>query len=152
GNSIYPKGGVIPYNEFWYDRGNKIVGTKRTSLITDPPNGRFPAMTPEGKKRADLIAAEQAATQLGSPHADSYEDRPLQERCLAALNAGPPMHPGAYNNNFQLFQTPEYVVILNEMIHDARVIPLDGRPHGHIRLWRGDSRGHWEGDTLVIDT
>jgi hypothetical protein len=152
GTSIYPKGGVIPYNEFWYDRGNNVVGTKRTSLIVDPPNGRFPAMTPEGKKRAELIAAEQAATQLGRPAADSYEDRPLQERCLAGLNAGPPMHPGAYNNNFQLFQTPSHVVILNEMIHDARIVPLDGRPHGQVRQWKGDSRGRWEGDTLVIDT
>jgi hypothetical protein len=152
GTSIYPRGGVVPYNEFWYDRGNKIVGTKRTSLIIDPPNGRLPAMTPEGKKRAALIAAEQADTQLGRPHADSYEERPLQERCLAGLNAGPPMTPGAYNNNFQLFQTAEYVVILNEMIHDARIVPMDGRPHGHIRQWKGDSRGHWEGDTLVIDT
>ena len=152
GQSIYPKGGVIPYNEFWYDRGNKVVGTKRTSLIVDPPNGRFPAMTPEGKKRAELVAAEQAATQLGRPYADSYEDRPLQERCLAGLNAGPPMTPGAYNNNFQMFQTPQQVVILNEMIHDARIVPLDGRPHGHIRQWKGDSRGHWEGDTLVVDT
>jgi hypothetical protein len=152
GTSIYPRGGVVPYNEFWYDRGNKIVGTKRTSLIIDPPNGRLPAMTPEGKKRADLIAAEQADTQLGRPHADSYEERPLQERCLAGLNAGPPMTPGAYNNNFQLFQTAQYVVILNEMIHDARIVPMDGRPHGHIRQWKGDSRGHWEGDTLVIDT
>src|SRR3974390_2705709 len=71
GASIYPKGGVVPYNEFWYDRGNKVVGTKRTSLIVDPPNGRFPAMTPEGKMRADLIAPEQEATQLGRPHADS---------------------------------------------------------------------------------
>ena len=68
------------------------------------------------------------------------------------LNSGPPMTPGAYNNNFQLFQTPEYVVILNEMIHDARIIPLDGRPHGRIRQWKGDSRGHWEGNTLVVDT
>jgi hypothetical protein len=152
GTSIYPKGGVVPYNEFWYDRGNKIVGTRRTSLIVDPPDGRFPAMTPEGKKRAERIAAEQDATQLGHPHADSYEDRPLQERCLAGLNAGPPMTPGAYNNNFQLFQTPGYVVILNEMIHDARVVPLDGRPHGRVPQWRGDSRGRWEGDTLVIDT
>jgi hypothetical protein len=152
GASIYPKGGVVPYNEFWYDRGNKIVGTKRTSLIVDPPNGRFPAMTPEGKKRADLIAAELNATQLGRPHADSYEDRPLQERCLAGLNAGPPMTPGGYNNNFQLFQTPGTVVILNEMIHDARIVPLDDRPHGHVPQWKGDSRGHWEGDTLVIDT
>jgi hypothetical protein len=152
GGLQYPRGGVVPYNEFWYDRGNKVVGTKRTSLIVDPPNGRLPEMTPEGKKRADLRAAEQRETQLGRPHADSYEDRPLQERCIVGLNAGPPMHPGAYNNNFQLFQTPQYVVILNEMVHDARIVPLDGRPHGHIRQWKGDSRGHWEGNTLVVDT
>jgi hypothetical protein len=152
GGLQYPRGGVVPYNEFWYDRGNKVVGTKRTSLIVDPPNGRLPEMTPDGKKRADLRAAEQRETQLGRPHADSYEDRPLQERCIVGLNAGPPMHPGAYNNNFQLFQTPQYVVILNEMVHDARIVPLDGRPHGHIRQWKGDSRGHWEGNTLVVDT
>jgi hypothetical protein len=152
GGLQYPRGGVVPYNEFWYDRGNKVVGTKRTSLIVDPPNGRLPAMTPDGKKRADARAAEQRETQLGRPHADSWEDRPLQERCIVGLNAGPPMHPGAYNNNFQLFQTPQYVVILNEMVHDVRIIPLDGRPHGHIRQWKGDSRGHWEGNTLVVDT
>jgi hypothetical protein len=152
GGLMYPPGGVVPYNEFWYDRGSKIVGTRRTSLIVDPPNGRLPEMTPEGKKRAELRAAEQRDTQLGHPHADSWEDRPLQERCLVGLNAGPPMTPGAYNNNFQLFQTPQYVVILNEMVHDARIIPLDGRPHGHLRQWKGDSRGHFEGDTLVVDT
>ncbi len=152
GGLMYPPGGVVPYNKFWYDRGDKVVGTKRTSLIVDPPNGRLPEMTPEGKKRAEARAAEQRATQLGHPHADSWEDRPLQERCLMGLNAGPPMHPGAYNNNFQLFQTPQYVVILNEMVHDARIIPLDGRPHGQIRQWKGDSRGHFEGDTLVVDT
>jgi hypothetical protein len=152
GGLQYPRGGVVPYNEFWYDRGNKVVGTKRTSLIVDPPNGRLPAMTPDGKKRADLRAAEQRETQLGRPHADSWEDRPLQERCIVGLNAGPPMHPGAYNNNFQLFQAPQYVVILNEMVHDARIVPLDGRSHGHIRQWKGDSRGHWEGNTLVVDT
>ena len=67
-------------------------------------------------------------------------------------NAGPPMTPGAYNNNFQLFQNRDYVVIVNEMIHEARIIPVDGRPHGQIRQWKGDSRGHWEGDTLVVDT
>jgi hypothetical protein len=152
GGLNYPAGGVVPYNEFWYDRGDKIVGTRRTSLIIDPPNGRLPAMTPDGKKRADLRAAEQRETQLGRPQADSWEDRPLQERCIVGLNAGPPMTPGAYNNNFQLFQTPEYVVILNEMVHDARIIPLDGRPHGRIRQWKGDSRGRWEGNTLVVDT
>jgi hypothetical protein len=152
GGLNYPAGGVVPYNEFWYDRGDKIVGTRRTSLIIDPPNGRLPAMRPDGKKRADLRAVEQRETQLGRPQADSWEDRPLQERCIVGLNAGPPMTPGAYNNNFQLFQTPEYVVILNEMVHDARIIPLDGRPHGRIRQWKGDSRGRWEGNTLVVDT
>src|SRR5215475_2690819 len=152
GGLMYPPGGVVPYNEFWYDRGNKVVGTKRTSLIVDPPNGRLPAMTPDGKKRAELRVTEQRETQLGRPHADSWEDRPLQERCLVGLNAGPPMTPGAYNNNFQLFQTPEYFVILNEMVHDARIVPMDGRPHGRLRQWKGDSRGHFEGDTLVVDT
>src|SRR5271169_3770287 len=77
GGGQYPAGGVVPYNEFWYDRGDKVVGTKRTSLIVDPPNGRLPAWTPEGKKRAELRAAEQRETQLGRPHADSWEDRPL---------------------------------------------------------------------------
>jgi hypothetical protein len=152
GGLQYPAGGVVPYNEFWYDRGNKVVATKRTSLIVDPPDGRLPAMTPEGQRKAELRQEEQRDTQLGHPHADSWEDRPLQERCLEGLNAGPPMTPGAYNNNFQLFQTAQYVVILNEMIHDARIVPLDGRPHESIRQWHGDSRGHWEGDTLVVDT
>ena len=144
--------GRAAYNEFWWDRGNKIVGTKRTSLIVDPPDGRYPAMTPEGQKRADRIAADRNDTNLGHPHADSIEDRPLAERCILGFNSGPPMTPGAYNNNVELFQTPGYVAIVNEMIHDTRIVPLDGRPHGKVPLWRGDSRGHWEGDTLVIDT
>ena len=152
GGGLYPPGGVVPYNEFWYDRGTKIVGTRRTSLIVDPPDGRLPAWTPEGQKRADLRAVQQRDDQLGHPHADSWEERSLQERCLLGQNAGPPMVPGPYNNNVQLVQTPEYVVIHNEMIHEARIIPLDGRPHGTVREWKGDSRGHWEADTLVIDT
>jgi hypothetical protein len=152
GGLQYPKGGVVPYNEFWYDRGNKIVGTRRTSLIVDPPDGRLPSFTAEGKKRADLRAAEARDTQLGHPHADTWEDRPLGERCLMGFNAGPPMTPAAYNNNFQLFQTPQYVVILTEMIHDARIVPLDGRLHVGFSQWHGDSRGHWEGDTLVVET
>ena len=152
GGLQYPPGGVVPYNEFWYDRGNKIVGSKRTSLIVDPPDGRLPAWTPEGQKQADLRAAAQRNDQLGHPLADSWEDRPLQERCIMGLNAGPPMTPGAYNNNFQLLQTRGYVVILNEMVHSARIVSLDGHPHGSIRQWRGDSRGHWEGNTLVVDT
>ena len=152
GGLQYPPGGVVPYNEFWYDRGNKVAGTKRTSLIVDPPDGRLPAWTPEGQKLADLRAAAERNDQLGHPVADSWEDRPLQERCLVGLNAGPPMVPGAYNNDVQLLQTPGSVVILNEMVHSARVVPLDGRPHGSIRQWRGDSVGHWEGNTLVVDT
>jgi hypothetical protein len=152
GGLQYPPGGVIPYNELWYDRGNKVAGSKRTSLIVDPPDGRLPAWTPEGQKRANLRAAARRNDQLGHPLADSWEDRPLQERCIVGLNAGPPMTPDAYNNNFQLLQTPGYVVILNEMVHSARIVPLDGRPHGSIRQWKGDSRGRWEGDTLVVDT
>jgi hypothetical protein len=152
GGLFYPKGGVVPYNEFWYDRGNKVAGTKRTSLIVDPPDGRLPPWTPEGQKEADLRAVAERNDQLGHPAADSWEDRPLQERCLVGLNAGPPMVPGAYNNDVQLLQTPGYVVILNEMVHSARIVPLDGRPHGSIRQWRGDSVGHWEGNTLVVDT
>ena len=152
GGLQYPPGGVVPYNEFWYDRGNKVAGTKRTSLIVDPPDGRLPPWTPEGQKEADLRAIAERNDQLGHPAADSWEDRPLQERCLVGLNAGPPMVPGAYNNDVQLLQTPGYVVILNEMVHSARVVPVDGRPHGSIRQWRGDSVGHWEGNTLVVDT
>ena len=152
GGLNYPAGGVVPYNEFWYDRGNKVVSTKRTSLIVDPPDGRLPAMTPDGKKRMELREAGRRDTERGHPKADSWEDRPLGERCLMGSNAGPPMTPGAYNNNFQLFQNRDYVVIVNEMIHEARMIPVDGRPHGQIRQWKGDSRGHWEGDTLVVDT
>jgi hypothetical protein len=152
GGLNYPPGGVVPYNEVWYERGTKVVKSKRTSLIVDPPDGRLPAFTPEGQRRAELRAEEQRNAQFGHPHADSWEDRPLQERCIMGLNAGPPMTPGPYNNNFQLFQTPEYVVMLTEMVHDARIIPMDGRPHGNIRQWKGDSRGHWEGNTLVVDT
>jgi hypothetical protein len=152
GGLNYPAGGVVPYNEFWYDRGDKVVGTKRTSLIVDPPNGRFPPYTPEGEAKAKRRAEIGRQEQFGHPVADSWEDRPLGERCIMGSNAGPPMTPGPYNNNVQLFQTSDNVVLVNEMIHEARVIPMDGRPHLQIRQWKGDSRGHWEGDTLVIDT
>ena len=83
---------------------------------------------------------------------DSYADRPLADRCLQGFNSGPPMTPGAYNNNVQIVQSPGYVVIINEMVHNARIIPTDGRPHTKLRQWSGDSRGHWEGETLVVDT
>ena len=137
------------YNDFWWDRGTSIVKTLRTSLITDPPDGRVPALTPAALKRAAQV---REARRLHP--ADGPEDRPLAERCLVLNSAGPPMSPSAYNNNYQVVQTAKTFVVLNEMIHDARVIPLDGSPHipSSIRLWMGDSRGHWEGDTLVVDT
>jgi hypothetical protein len=137
------------YNQFWFDRGTKVAPGLRTSLIVDPPDGRIPALLPEAQKRV------QKASAWTAEHAtDGPEGRALTERCILWPTAGPPMLPGPYNNNFQIFETRDQIVILNEMIHDARVIPLDGRPHlaNNIRQWRGDSRGHWEGDTLVVDT
>jgi hypothetical protein len=130
------------YNDFWWDRGTKVVSTRQTSLVVDPPDGRVPALTPEGQKRA---------TERAARGYDSWQDRSLWERCITR---GLPMIPGPYNNNYQILQTPGYVVILHEMIHDARIIPLDGQPHigRNIRQWFGDSRGKWEGDTLVVDT
>jgi hypothetical protein len=139
----------LAYNAAWWDFGTKIIGTKRTSLVTDPADGKIPALTPDGQKRADARAERRRLHP-----ADGPEDRSLPERCLQWGTAGPPMVPSAYNNNFQLFQSKDYVVILNEMIHDARVIPLDGRPHlpSNVRQLLGDSRGRWEGKTLVVET
>ena len=140
------QGGVLSYNEFWYERGSQMTKDKRTSLIVDPPDGRIP-MTEAARK----IGAERGR-KSNSGFADSYTDRSLGDRCIMGFNSGPPMVSSAYNNNLQIFQTPGYVVILNEMIHNARVIPTDGRPHGTIRQYAGDSRGRWEGDTLVVET
>ena len=154
GGVNYPPGGVVPYNEFWYERGSTLTASKRTSLIVDPPDGRLPPLTVEGRKAAELRAASDLNDQLGRPRADSYTDRTLADRCLLGFNAGPPMTPGAYNNNVQIFQTARHVAILNEMVHDTRIVPLDGRPHlaSHLRQWKGDSRGRWDGETLVVDT
>ena len=140
------------YNDFWWDWGSNIAATRRTSLIVDPPDGRLPALTPEGERR------RAAREEYRSLHpADGPEDRLLRERCIVwsgggDLGAGPPMMPSAYNNNFQIVQTADHVLILKEMIHETRVVPLDGRPHlpGEVRQWLGNPRGHWEGDTLVV--
>jgi hypothetical protein len=137
---------ALAYNDFWWDRGTKVIGTRRTSLIVDPPDGKIPPLTAEGKQRLD---AEDAVRERP---AHGPEDRSVGERCILGFNAGPPMSPGAYNMNVQVFQTPDYVVLLNEMVHNARIVPLDGRPHAPVPQWSGDSRGHWEGDTLVIET
>jgi mono/diheme cytochrome c family protein len=139
------------YNEFWWDRGTRLAtvrGKKLTSLIVDPPDGRIPPLTPEGQRRAVARAAERR-----DHPADGPESRSLTERCLV-FNAGPPMASGPYNNYVQIFQFPDYVVILNEMIHDARIVPLNGRPRppAALRRWQGDSRGRYDGRTLVVDT
>ena len=139
-------GGVLSYNEFWYERGNQLTKDKRTSLIVEPANGRIPFNDATRRKTAEVSRL------LYAGFADSYEDRSLADRCLMGFNAGPPMTPGAYNNNLQIVQVPGYVVIMNEMVHSARIIPTDGRPHGSLRQWSGDSRGRWEGDTLVVET
>jgi hypothetical protein len=143
-----PPGNPGTYNQFWFDFGTKVVGDKRTSLIVDPPDGRLPALTATGQRRA---AARAEA--MGRP-ANDPEDRAVYERCILGFSSGPPIIPNGYNNNLQLFQTRDYAVILTEMIHDARIIPLAGRPHltQNVRQWMGDSRGRWDGDTLVVET
>ena len=137
------------YNDFWWDRGTKVVKTLRTSLIIDPKNGRIPPLTAAAKERQ---AARQAANK--GHEFDGPENRPLFERCLILQGAGAPTTPTAYNNNTQIVQTPGFVAIHNEMGHEVRLILLDGRPHlpQTMRQWKGDSRGHWEGDTLVVET
>jgi hypothetical protein len=139
------KGDVGAYNQFWMDRGTKVVATRQSSLIVDPPDGKLPPFTPAGEKTQ--AALTEARKRNAGP-----EDRYLAERCIVGFNAGPPMLSSAYNNLVQLFQIPGYVVILNEMIHSWRIVPTDGRPHGTLRQWSGDSRGRWEGDTLLVDT
>jgi len=137
------------YNNFWYDRGTKVIPALRTSLIVDPPDGRIPPLTPAAQQR---VAAQAEARRLHP--ADGPEDRALTERCILWPTAGPPMLPGPYNNNYQIVQGPGFVAISVEMIHDVRIIPTDGSPHlpSNVRQWMGDSRGHWEGNTLVVDT
>jgi hypothetical protein len=140
------QGGVLSYNEFWYERGNKLTRDRRTSLIVDPPDGRIPFTDAARRRVADM--RQRSDSGLG----DSYADRPLADRCLQGFNSGPPMTPGAYNNNVEIVQSLGVVVIVNEMVHNARVIPTDGRPHTTLRQWSGDSRGRWDGDTLVVET
>ena len=135
------------YNNFWLDFGTKVIEDRRTSLIVDPPDGRIPALSAQGQRLADARRAYREAHP-----ADSYLDRNSFDRCILGFNTGPPMTPGFYNQNMQLFQTPDHVVVLNEMVHDARIIPLDGRPRPNIESWTGESRGRWEGDTLVVET
>jgi hypothetical protein len=140
---------AVGYNAAWWDRGTKIVSTRRTSLIVEPRDGRIPPLTSDAQQKA---AARAEARRLHP--ADGPENGSLADRCIVRGTAGPPMLPAGYNNTYQILQTPDHVAILIEMIHDARIISLDARPHlaRKIRQWLGDSRGRWEGNTLVVDT
>jgi len=154
------------YNDAWWDFGTSVSKTLQTSLVVDPPDGKIPPLTPEAQRRA-AVQAQTAAERCSQPGvgcvldfankpspADGPEDRPLMERCISWGQAGPPMMPSAYNNNYQIVQIPGYVLVFVESLHEARVIPLDGRPHlpSNVRQLLGDPRGHWEGNTLVVDT
>ncbi len=150
--------GVGGYNSFWYERA-AIGYDLRTSLITYPENGRIPpavegAFMQRGGVSEDFPSERPVRFVVGGIAKDGPEDRGLSERCIVGFNSGPPFMPSSYNNNVQLIQHQNHVVILTEMIHDARVVPLD-RNHNltdDIRLWSGDSRGYWDGDTLVVET
>ena len=140
------EGGVLSYNEFWYERGVELTSDKRTSLVVDPPNGRIPYR--DAYRQASRIRG----LNMRNGFADHYTDRTVADRCIMGFNSGPPMVSSAYNNNVMIFQTADSVVIFNEMVHNTRIIPIDGRPHGDIPQWVGDSRGRWEGETLVVET
>jgi len=136
-------GDVGSYNQFWFDSGERVVSTRRTSLVIDPPDGRVP-----------LRAEAEAARDYAIAHeGDSYEFMSVWNRCITRGVPGG-MFPAGYNNAYEIVQSRGYVVIHYEMIHEARIIPLDGRPHvpAQVRLWNGDPRGHWDGSTLVVDT
>ena len=139
---------VGSYNQLWFDRGTQVLADRRSSLIVDPPDGRIPELTPGAKRRAEAVAEIRSRPPRGP------EDRRVGARCIVGFNSGPPMSPSAYNNNMQVFQTPDYVAILNEMVHDVRIVPLDPRPHlpDGVRQWMGDSRGRWNGEVLVVET
>jgi hypothetical protein len=143
-----PPGQVGAYNDVFFERGTSIVRSRRTSLVVDPPDGRIPALTPDAQKKVEARQKREAV----SP-ADGPEDRWLTERCIL-FGAKVPMLPEPYNNNYRIIQSPGFVTILVEMNHDARIIPLDGRAHlaSGIQQWTGDSRGRWEGTTLVVET
>jgi len=133
--------------KFWLDYGTELTADRRTSLIVDPADGRVPARTDDAQARARARSDQRQRTH-------SIQDRSITERCVIGFNAGPPMNPGAYNNNVMVLQTPEMVVLHNEMVHEVRVVPLDGRQHLSSRIpqLKGDSRGHWEDQTLVVET
>jgi len=157
-NSVGGNGGVGGYNQFWVESRAQDENF-RTSLLVDPPDGRMPAMRPGIKAEfgglgPDTGGQRPVRFRVGGVRKDGPEDRGLSERCLMGFNSGPPFMPSMYNNNVQIFQTKTHAVIMTEMIHDARVVPLDNRPplDATLTQWSGDSRGRYEGDTLVVET
>jgi hypothetical protein len=140
------------FTQFGLDRNQSTFASSvRTSMIVDPPDGKLPPITAEGQKRQAERAAER---RRAGATTDAVQNLPIGTRCIIMAGSGPPMMPAGYNSNYQIVQSPGYVMILTEMIHDVRIIPLDGRPHvpQNVRQWMGDSRGHWEGETLVVET
>ncbi len=157
-DSIEPADGVGNYNQFWFDPGDKVSETNQTSLVIDPPNGRVPPLNATAQANRDAQMKAREGTNRHEPTPGGWVDDlgggMFAVRCILGFNSGPPMTPGGYNQNVQVVQTPNHVVLLNEMVHSARIVPLDGRPRlaEDIRQWMGDSRGYWEGDTLVVET
>ncbi len=150
--------GVGGYNTFWTEMGGH-ENNRRTSLITYPENGRLPAAVEGVPIQVGGLGPDEPGTRpvrmiVGGIAKDGPEDRGLSERCIVGFNAGPPFTPNLYNNNVQIIQSKDHVVIMTEMIHDARIVPINGKPQldDDIRLWSGDSRGYWDGDTLVVET
>jgi len=140
-------GSVGAYNNFWMERGAR---SNRTSMLVDPPSGKFPPLTQAGESASTSRLKAPGGMELD----DTWEDRHIWERCVTRGGMPNAMFPRSYNNNMQVFQSPGYVVMLLEQVHELRVVPLDGRPQvsGQITQWNGLSRGHWEGDTLVVET
>ena len=153
-----PKGqDVGAYNGFWFDHGARVSEDGRTSLLIDPPDGRLPPTQPGVKRQVtgdDQPDDVPVRLLVGGVGASNPESRGLAERCIVGFNAGPPIWPGGYNQNLKIIHAPGYVVLLMEMVHEARIIPTDGRgrPPMEIRPWTGSSLGRWEGDTLVVET
>jgi hypothetical protein len=145
-----PKDNIHYDDAIWQAESYSKEANRRTSLVTEPRDGKLPPLTPAAQKRE----AAKAAARKGVDPSDSAQTRSLAERCITWGNVGPPMIPPTYNANLQIMQTRDTVIILHEMMHDARIIPLDGSAHppSKIQFLAGDSRGHWDGETLVIDT
>ncbi len=151
------------YNQFWYDWGDHLDEDLRTALIIEPASGHLPGLTASARQRLQAQTAARTGTvrdlfspfeQITSFHPENPEQLGLADRCLVGLNAGPPLSASAYNNNLRVVQTPGHVLLVTEMIHNARVVPLDGRPYlpGHMSQWNGDPRGRWRDDTLIVES